>query len=109
MFYLPLPVLFGFWLWAAFSDGQALEFLTGFAVEKSPSVDNLFAFMLLLTAFAVPPAVQRVLLYGIVDALVLRGVLIAAGAALLSAGTWAFLVFGLILFASATWRRRQLA
>ena len=102
VFYLTLPVLFGFWLWAAFGGGQALEFLTGFVVEKSLSVDNLFVFMLLLTAFAVPAAVQqRVLLYGIVGALVLRGVFIAAGAALLAAGTWAFLVFGLILFASA--------
>jgi TerC family integral membrane protein len=58
--------------------------------------------MLLLAAFAVPPAVQqRVLLYGIIGALVLRGVFIAAGAALLAAGTWAFLVFGGVLFASA--------
>ncbi|MFI5613934.1 TerC/Alx family metal homeostasis membrane protein [Amycolatopsis sp. NPDC051903] len=102
VFYLTLPVLFGLWLWAAFGGGQALEFLTGFVVEKSLSVDNLFVFMLLLAAFAVPPAVQqRVLLYGIVGALVLRGVFIAAGAALLSAGTWAFLVFGVILFVSA--------
>jgi TerC family integral membrane protein len=102
VFYLTLPVAFCVWLWAAFSGGQALEFITGFVVEKSLSVDNLFVFMLLLTAFAVPPAVrQRVLLYGIVGALVLRGVFIAAGAALLSAGTWAFLVFGLVLVASA--------
>ena len=101
-FYLTLPVVFGLWLWAAFGSGQALEFITGFVVEKSLSVDNLFVFMLLLTAFSVPVAVQqRVLLYGIVGALVLRGIFIAAGAALLSAGTWAFLVFGLILFASA--------
>ncbi|WP_206795464.1 TerC/Alx family metal homeostasis membrane protein [Amycolatopsis sp. MtRt-6] len=100
--YLTLPVLFGLWLWAGFGGGPALEFITGFVVEKSLSVDNLFVFMLLLTAFAVPAAVQqRVLLYGIVGALLLRGVLIAAGAALLAAGTWAFLVFGMILFGSA--------
>ncbi|OLF05982.1 tellurium resistance protein TerC [Actinophytocola xinjiangensis] len=102
VFYLTLPVLFGLWLWSAFGGGQALEFMTGFVVEKSLSVDNLFVFMLLLTAFAVPVAVQqRVLLYGIVGALVLRGVFIAAGAALLAAGTWAFLVFGVVLLASA--------
>ncbi|MBC6447978.1 TerC/Alx family metal homeostasis membrane protein [Actinokineospora xionganensis] len=101
-FYLMLPVLFGLWLWVDFGSDQGLEFITGFVVEKSLSVDNLFVFMLLLTAFAVPPAVQqRVLLYGIVGALALRGIFIAAGAALLSAGTWAFLVFGMILFASA--------
>ncbi|WP_326568937.1 TerC/Alx family metal homeostasis membrane protein [Amycolatopsis rhabdoformis] len=102
VFYLTLPLVFGAWLWVAFGSGQAVEFLTGFVVEKSLSVDNLFVFMLLLAAFAVPPALQqRVLLYGIVGALVLRGAFIAAGAALLAAGTWAFLVFGLVLFASA--------
>lgn len=102
VFYLALPFVFGLWLWTAFGGGQALEFVTGFVVEKSLSVDNLFVFMLLLAAFAVPSAVQqRVLLYGIVGALVLRGVFIAAGAAMLSAGTWAFLVFGLVLLASA--------
>ncbi|MFD6071978.1 MULTISPECIES: TerC/Alx family metal homeostasis membrane protein [Amycolatopsis] len=102
VFYLALPVVFGFWLWLEFGGGQALEFMTGFVVEKSLSVDNLFVFMLLLAAFAVPAAVQqRVLLYGIVGALVLRGVFIAAGAAMLSAGTWAFLVFGVILLVSA--------
>ncbi|MBB5850595.1 TerC/Alx family metal homeostasis membrane protein [Amycolatopsis umgeniensis] len=102
VFYLALPVVFGLWLWLDFGGDQAIEFMTGFVVEKSLSVDNLFVFMLLLAAFAVPSAVQqRVLLYGIVGALVLRGVFIAAGAAMLSAGTWAFLVFGLILFASA--------
>ncbi|MFI7121189.1 TerC/Alx family metal homeostasis membrane protein [Amycolatopsis sp. NPDC049868] len=101
-FYLALPAVFGLWLWLEFGGGQALEFMTGFVVEKSLSVDNLFVFMLLLAAFAVPSEVQqRVLLYGIVGALVLRGVFIAAGAAMLSAGTWAFLVFGVILFASA--------
>ncbi|MFJ4100140.1 TerC/Alx family metal homeostasis membrane protein [Amycolatopsis japonica] len=101
-FYLALPVVFGLWLWLEFGGGQALEFMTGFVVEKSLSVDNLFVFMLLLAAFAVPSEVQqRVLLYGIVGALVLRGVFIAAGAAMLSAGTWAFLVFGVVLFASA--------
>ncbi|GHE89743.1 tellurium resistance protein TerC [Amycolatopsis deserti] len=102
VFYLTLPLLFALWLWTAFGGPQALEFATGFVVEKSLSVDNLFVFMLLLAAFAVPVEVQqRVLLYGIVGALVLRGVFIAAGAALLQAGTWAFLVFGAILFASA--------
>ncbi|MCC8250151.1 TerC/Alx family metal homeostasis membrane protein [Saccharothrix luteola] len=102
VFYLTLPVVFGLWLWSTAGSDPALEFMTGFVVEKSLSVDNLFVFMLLLAAFAVPSEVQqRVLLYGIVGALVLRGVFIAAGAAMLSAGTWAFLVFGLILFASA--------
>ncbi len=102
VFYLALPCVFAVYVWGAFGGGQALEFMTGFVVEKSLSVDNLFVFMLLLAAFAVPAALQqRVLLYGIVGALVLRGFFIAAGAALLQAGTWAFLVFGAILFITA--------
>ncbi|WP_246257689.1 TerC/Alx family metal homeostasis membrane protein [Amycolatopsis anabasis] len=102
VFYLALPVVFGLFLWASFDGSQALEFFTGFVVEKSLSVDNLFVFILLLTAFAVPPELaQRVLLYGIVGALVLRGIFIALGAAMLQAGTWAFLVFGAILFVTA--------
>ncbi|SDM54952.1 TerC/Alx family metal homeostasis membrane protein [Allokutzneria albata] len=108
VFYLALPLVFGLWLWSAFGGTQAVEFITGFMVEKSLSVDNLFVFMLLLAAFAVPAAVQqRVLLYGIAGALVLRAVFIAAGAVLLQAGTWSFLVFGLILFLSAIKILRQ--
>lgn len=102
VFYLSLPFVFAVYLWVAFSGTEAMDFITGFVVEKSLSVDNLFVFMLILTGFAVPAALQqRVLLYGIVGALVLRGVFIAAGAALLQAGTWAFLVFGAILFVTA--------
>lgn len=101
-FYLALPLVFGLGLWVVSGGPQSLEFVTGFVVEKSLSVDNLFVFMLLLTAFAVPSQLQqRVLLYGIVGALVLRGIFIAAGAAMLQAGTWAFLVFGAILFVTA--------
>ncbi|MET0419715.1 MAG: TerC family protein [Actinoplanes sp.] len=102
VFYLALPVVFGFFLWRVHGSGPAVEFFTGFVVEKSLSVDNLFVFMLLLSAFAVPPALsQRVLLYGIAGALVLRAIFIAAGAAVLQTGTWAFLLFGAVLFATA--------
>jgi tellurite resistance protein TerC len=102
IFYLVLPVVFGVFLWGVYGGQQALEFYTGFVVEKSLSVDNLFVFIMLLAAFAVPAELaQRVLLFGIVGALVLRGVLIALGAVLLQAGTWAFLVFGAVLFMTA--------
>ncbi|WP_255375325.1 TerC/Alx family metal homeostasis membrane protein [Saccharomonospora sp. CUA-673] len=102
VFYLALPFVFAIYVWLGHSGTEATEFVTGFVVEKSLSVDNLFVFMLILTGFAVPAAVQqRVLLYGIVGALVLRGIFIAMGAAMLSSGEWAFLVFGLILFISA--------
>jgi len=102
IFYLALPAAFGLVLWWLHGGAPSLEFFTGYVVEKSLSVDNLFVFMLLLTAFAVPSALaQRVLLYGIVGALVLRAVAIAAGAAVLSTGTWAFLLFGGILLLTA--------
>ncbi|GAA2873259.1 TerC family protein [Streptosporangium fragile] len=102
VFYLALPLAFGVYLWSAFGSGVAVEFFTGYVVEKSLSVDNLFVFMLLLSAFAVPAALaQRVLLYGIVGALVLRAVFIALGAAVLQSGTWAFLLFGGVLIVTA--------
>jgi tellurite resistance protein TerC len=100
--YLALPVLFGLFVWWRYGGTPSVEFFTGYVVEKSLSVDNLFVFMLLLAAFAVPPALaQRVLLYGIVGALALRTVFIAAGAAVLSTGTWAFLLFGGVLLVTA--------
>jgi TerC family integral membrane protein len=101
-FYVALPLLFGAYIWSSFGSERGVEYLTGYLVEKSLSVDNLFVFILLLSAFAVPRALQqRVLLYGIVGALVLRGIFIALGAAALSAFDWMFLVFGLILVATA--------
>ncbi|MFI0423439.1 TerC/Alx family metal homeostasis membrane protein [Spongiactinospora sp. 9N601] len=102
VFYLALPVAFGVYLWQAFGTGVAVEFYTGFVVEKSLSIDNLFVFMLLLSAFAVPRIyAQRVLLYGIIGALALRAIFIALGAAVLRSGTWAFLLFGAILIVTA--------
>jgi tellurite resistance protein TerC len=101
-FYVALPLGFGAWIWARYGSGRGVEFLTGYVVEKSLSVDNLFVFMLLLGAFAVPAALrQRVLLYGIVGALVLRAVFIALGAAVLETFSFTFLVFGLVLAATA--------
>ncbi|MDP9844115.1 TerC/Alx family metal homeostasis membrane protein [Streptosporangium lutulentum] len=102
VFYLALPLVFGVYVWLSFGSGVATEFFTGYVVEKSLSVDNLFVFMLLLSAFAVPTALaQRVLLYGIIGALVLRAIFIALGAAVLQSGTWAFLLFGGILIVTA--------
>lgn len=97
-FYVALPLAFGLYVWSVHGSDRGLEYYTGYLVEKSLSVDNLFVFMLLLAAFAVPRELQqRVLLYGIVGALVLRGIFIALGAAALAAFDWVFLVFGLVL------------
>ena len=101
-FYIALPLGFGAWIWATYGSGRGLEFLTGYLVEKTLSVDNLFVFMILLASFAVPRELQqRVLLFGVVGALVLRGVFIALGAQLVSNFSWAFLLFGAILLVTA--------
>ena len=101
-FYIALPLAFGVWIWTAFGSQRGLEFYAGYLVEKSLSVDNLFVFMLLLASFAVPRELQqRVLLIGVAGALVLRGVFIALGAAMLANFAWTFLLFGAILLATA--------
>ncbi|MCA0307908.1 MAG: TerC/Alx family metal homeostasis membrane protein [Actinobacteria bacterium] len=101
-FYIALPLAFGVWIWQAFGSQRGLEFYAGYLVEKSLSVDNLFVFMLLLASFAVPRELQqRVLLIGVAGALVLRGVFIALGAAMLANFSWTFLLFGAILLATA--------
>ncbi|EEP75064.1 integral membrane protein terC [Micromonospora sp. ATCC 39149] len=101
-FYVALPLAFGTWIWSRYGSQQGVEYLTGYLVEKSLSVDNLFVFMLLLGAFAVPAALaQRVLLYGIAGALVLRAVFIALGAAALQTLDFAFLLFAVVLIATA--------
>ncbi len=102
VFYVALPLAFGVYVWADFGSQIGLEYLTGYLVEKSLSVDNLFVFILLLGAFQVPRELQqRVLLYGIVGALILRAVFIALGTAALQAFDWTFLVFGLVLVVTA--------
>ncbi len=102
VFYLGLPVLFGLFAWQRFGHRIGVEFFTGYLLEKSLSVDNLFVFMLLIAAFAVPAVLtQRVLLYGIAGALVLRGVFIAVGAAAVQAVDWTFIIFGAILLFTA--------
>ncbi len=84
---------------STYSNGQAaLAFFTGYLIEKSLSVDNIFVFVLIFTFFAVPPVYQhRVLFWGILGALVMRGTLIAVGAALLKEFHWIIYVFGAFL------------
>jgi len=79
----------------------ALQFLAGYLIEKSLSVDNIFVFVLIFTFFAVPVELQhRVLFWGILGALIMRGVFIAAGAALLEAFHWVMYLFGAFLVAT---------
>lgn len=102
IFYLAIPLAFGVWVWSAHGTDTGVEFYTGYLIEKSLSVDNLFVFMLLLGAFAVPRELQqRVLLIGVAGALVMRVVFIALGATLIASFAVTFLIFGLILLATA--------
>ena len=85
---------------AIYNDGgsAAIKYLTGFLVEKSLAVDNIFVIAMIFGFFAVPPIYQhRVLFWGIVGALVMRGVMIAVGAALITRFTWIIYVFGAFL------------
>ncbi|WP_330475859.1 TerC family protein [Terrabacter sp. C0L_2] len=102
VFYIAVPVVFGGWLWWQYGSQQGVEYYTGYLVEKSLSVDNLFVFIILLSAFAVPRELrQRVLLIGVGGALVLRGIFIALGAQMIASFAWTFLLFGAILLATA--------
>ncbi len=101
-FYVALPLAFGVWVWTEHGAGRGVEYYTGYLVEKSLSVDNLFVLVLLLAGFAVPRELrQRVLLIGVAGALVLRGVLIAVGGRLIESFDVTFLLFGALLLATA--------
>ena len=101
-FYIAIPLAFGVFLWAQYGSQQGLEYYTGYLVEKSLSVDNLFVFIILLSAFAVPRELrQRVLLIGVAGALILRGIFIALGAQMIASFSWTFLLFGAILLVTA--------
>jgi len=102
VFYITVAVLFGvvFGLLAGWDLGT--QYFAGYLIEKSLSVDNLFVFVIIIGAFAVPAEEQpKVLTIGITIALVLRTVLIALGAALISAFSFMFLIFGLVLIGTA--------
>jgi tellurite resistance protein TerC len=85
-----------------FGPQRGLEFTTGYLIEKALAVDNIFVFYAIFAYFAVPAAYQhRVLFWGILGALVLRGVFILAGAALLAKFHWVLYVFGAVLVLTA--------
>jgi tellurite resistance protein TerC len=93
--YVGLAILFGLGIWYFAGMDYAGQFYTGWLTEYSLSVDNLFVFVIIMARFAVPRHLQqKVLLIGIVLALVMRGAFIAAGAALISQFIWVFYIFG---------------
>ena len=97
-FYVSIAVGFGLWVWSQYESTFGLEYFSAYLVEYSLSVDNLFIFVIILAQFAVPSIYhQRVLLIGVVLALVLRAVFIAVGAVALASFNFTFFIFGAIL------------
>ena len=100
--YIGLALLFTFLVTEVWGARFGGEYLAGFITEKSLSVDNLFVFLVIFTKFAVPRRLQsQALLIGIVLALILRGIFIAAGAAAIEQFSWVFYIFGLFLLYTA--------
>jgi tellurite resistance protein TerC len=102
VFYIAVAIGFGVWFAAAYGGDAGTQYFAGYIVEKSLSVDNLFVFVIIMSTFAVPEKHQhKVLTFGIVLALIMRGIFIAAGATLLSLFSFVFLLFGLLLIYTA--------
>ncbi len=98
LFYVGMAVAFGGALWTLWGPDRGLEFYAGFLTEYSLSIDNLFVFLLIMSSFAVPKEYQqKVLLVGITVAIVLRGIFIALGAAIIENFSWVFYIFGVFL------------
>ncbi len=96
--YIALALLFNAWIWYASGPTQAIQFLTGYFIEKALSMDNIMVFVVIFSYFQVPAQYQiRVLLWGIIGALILRGIFIMAGLALIEVFDWTMLVMGLFL------------
>ena len=94
-FYIGCGLLFGAGVWASLGAERGLEYLTGFFIEKSLSIDNVFVIALIFSTFGIPPRYQyRALLWGIVGVIVLRGLMIGVGAALVQNFAWVMWVFG---------------
>jgi tellurite resistance protein TerC len=93
--WISIALFFNLFVFFEFGKTRALEFLTGYVIEYSLSVDNIFVFILIFTYFAVPAIYQhKVLFWGILGALILRGIFIFAGVALITRFTWIVIIFG---------------
>ena len=102
VFYVAVAVIFGLVFIAQAGGELGAQYFAGYIIEKSLSIDNLFVFVIIMSTFAVPEVYQqKVLIFGIVMALILRAIFIALGAALLELFSFMFLIFGLVLIVTA--------
>jgi tellurite resistance protein TerC len=100
--YVGLGLLFGVIVWFVWDHEHGIEYFSGFLLEKSLSVDNLFVFLIIMTSFRVPMEFQqKVLLIGIAMALVMRTIFILVGAAMIENFSWVFYIFGIFLVYTA--------
>ena len=100
--YITIALIFGGFVWWQWGGTYGGEYFAGYVTEKALSVDNLFVFVIIMAKFAVPREYQqKVLLLGIVMALVMRGAFIAVGAAAINAYSWVFYLFGAFLIFTA--------
>lgn len=96
--YLTLGLGFGAWVWVQLGRESAVEYVTGFLIEKSLALDNVFVIATIFTAFAVPRVYQhRVLFWGILGVILLRGVMIGFGATLVASFEWVLWIFAAFL------------
>jgi tellurite resistance protein TerC len=96
--YIAIGTAFGGWIWYQMGERPALEYLTGFVIEKSLAMDNIFVIAMIFSYFAIPRAYQhRVLVWGILGVIVMRGVMIAGGAAIIENFHWVLYLFAAFL------------
>ena len=101
IFWIVLSLLMNVGVYFALGEQKALEFFTGYVIEKSLSIDNLFVFLLIFTYFKVQPVQQRrVLNFGIIGVVILRGILILLGTALVKEFHWVMYLFGVVILYS---------
>jgi tellurite resistance protein TerC len=95
MIWIMLAIIFNVFVYAEFGKTKALEFFTGYVIEYSLSVDNIFVFILIFTYFSIKPHYQhKILFWGILGALVMRGIFIFAGVTLINRFHWIIIIFG---------------
>ncbi|MDZ3831039.1 MAG: TerC family protein [Sphingopyxis sp.] len=96
--YIGIALAFGAWIWAEKGGEAGIQYYTGFFIEKALSIDNIFVISLIFATFAIPPRFQyRALLWGIIAVIVLRGLMIAGGVALVSEYGWVLYIFAAFL------------
>jgi tellurite resistance protein TerC len=96
--YIVIALLFGAWIWYSLGDEAGKNYLTGFLVEKTLAIDNIFVISLIFSFFAIPRIYQhRVLFWGIIGVIVLRGIMIGLGSTLVQQYHWVLYVFGAFL------------